>query len=59
MQVVNKLIQINIVVSDMGKAKEFYAEKLGLGGHNGLRPRRQALGSLTFPSGGASITLTT
>ena len=28
--VVNKLTMISVVVSDMKKAKEFYAEKLGL-----------------------------
>jgi catechol 2,3-dioxygenase-like lactoylglutathione lyase family enzyme len=30
MQVINKLIMINVAVSDMPKAKEFYGEKLGL-----------------------------
>lgn len=30
MQVVNKLMMLAVVVSDMPKAKAFYADKLGL-----------------------------
>jgi len=30
MQVVNKLTMVSVVVTDMKKAKAFYAEKLGL-----------------------------
>jgi catechol 2,3-dioxygenase-like lactoylglutathione lyase family enzyme len=30
MQIVNKFIIVSIAVSDMKKAKEFYAEKLGM-----------------------------
>jgi catechol 2,3-dioxygenase-like lactoylglutathione lyase family enzyme len=30
MQAINKLTMVSVVVSDMKKAKEFYAEKLGL-----------------------------
>ena len=29
--VVNKLTMVSVVVSDMKRAKEFYAEKIGLG----------------------------
>jgi len=60
MQIVNKVIMLAMVVSDMPKAKEFYADKLGL---KVVKDYRQDDDhwwvSVTFPEGGASITLTT
>ncbi len=56
--VANKLTMINIVVSDMKKAKEFYAEKLGLEIATDYRQNDDNWWvSLTFPGGGATITL--
>jgi catechol 2,3-dioxygenase-like lactoylglutathione lyase family enzyme len=58
MQTVNKLSMVSVVVSDMKKAKEFYAEKLGLGVTTDYRQNDDNWWvSLTFPGGGASITL--
>ena len=57
-QIVNKFIMFSIAVSDMKKAKEFYAEKLGL---EVVTDYRQSDDNwwvtLTPPGGGASITL--
>src|SRR5512138_417194 len=57
-QTVNKFIMVSIAVSDMKKAKEFYAEKLGL---QILTDYRRSDDNwwvtLTAPGGGASITL--
>ena len=56
--VANKLTMVNIVVSDMKKAKEFYAEKLGLAIATDYRQNDDNWWvSLTFPGGGATITL--
>jgi catechol 2,3-dioxygenase-like lactoylglutathione lyase family enzyme len=47
-----------VVVSDMKKAKEFYAEKLGLEVATDYRQNDDNWWvTLTLPSGGASITL--
>lgn len=57
-QVVNKLSMVSIVVSDMKKAKEFYAEKLGLEVATDYRQDDDNWWvTLTLPGGGASITL--
>jgi len=58
MQIVNKLSMVSVVVSDMKKAKEFYAEKLGLDVATDYRLNDDNWWlTLTFPGGGASITL--
>ena len=58
MQVVNKFTMVSIVVSDMKKAKEFYAEKLGLAVATDYRRNDDNWWvTLTHPGGGASITL--
>jgi len=56
--VVNQLTMVSVVVSDMKKAKEFYAEKLGLEVATDYRRNDDNWWvTLTFPGGGASITL--
>ena len=58
MQAVNNLIMVSVVVGDMKKAKEFYAEKLGLKVATDYRQNDDNWWvSLTLPGGGASITL--
>ena len=58
MQIVNKFIMVSVVVSDMKKAKEFYAEKLGLEVATDYRRNDDNWWvTLTLPGGGASITL--
>jgi catechol 2,3-dioxygenase-like lactoylglutathione lyase family enzyme len=58
MQIVNQLAMVSVVVSDMQKAKEFYAEKLGLAVATDYRRNDDNWWvTLTFPGGGASITL--
>ena len=58
MQVVNKLTMVSVVVSDMKKAKEFYAEKLGLEVATDYRQNDDNWWvTLHLPGGGASITL--
>ena len=58
MQVVNKLTMVSVVVSDMKKAKEFYAEKLGLEVATDYRQNDDNWWvTLALPGGGASITL--
>jgi catechol 2,3-dioxygenase-like lactoylglutathione lyase family enzyme len=58
MQKVNKLSMVSVVVSDMKKAKEFYAEKLGLEVATDYRQNDDNWWvTLTLPGGGASITL--
>jgi catechol 2,3-dioxygenase-like lactoylglutathione lyase family enzyme len=57
-QIVNKFIMVSIAVSDMKKAKEFYAEKLGLEVVTDYRRSDDNWWvTLTPPGGGASITL--
>ena len=58
MQIANKFTMVSVVVSDMKKAKEFYAEKLGLEVATDYRQNDDNWWvTLTFPGGGASITL--
>ena len=58
MTVVNQLTMVSVVVSDMKKAKEFYAEKLGLEVETDYRQNDDNWWvKLTLPGGGASITL--
>jgi catechol 2,3-dioxygenase-like lactoylglutathione lyase family enzyme len=57
-QIVNKFIMFSIAVSDMKKAKEFYAEKLGLEVVTDYRRSDDNWWvTLTPPGGGTSITL--
>ena len=58
MQIVNKFIMVSIAVSDVKKAKEFYAEKLGLEVVTDYRRSDDNWWvTLTPPGGGVSITL--
>ena len=60
MQVVDRLMRFKMAVSDMPKAKAFYAHKLGLKvATDYRRDEHNWWISLTLPEGGASITLTT
>ena|SRR6266545_4936593 len=57
-QIVNKFIMLSIAVSDVKKAKEFYAEKLGLEVVTDYRRSDDNWWvTLTPPGGGTSITL--
>jgi catechol 2,3-dioxygenase-like lactoylglutathione lyase family enzyme len=57
-QVVNKFMMLTMNVNDMPKAKAFYADKLGLKVTTDYRIDDDNWWvSLTFPEGGASITL--
>jgi catechol 2,3-dioxygenase-like lactoylglutathione lyase family enzyme len=56
--VANKFTMVSVVVSDMKRAKEFYAEKLGLEVATDYRRNDNNWWvTLTLPGGGASITL--
>jgi catechol 2,3-dioxygenase-like lactoylglutathione lyase family enzyme len=56
--VANKLTMVSVVVSDMKRAKEFYAEKLGLKVATDYRQNDNNWWvTLILPGGGASITL--
>lgn len=58
MQKVNKLTMVSVVVGDMKKAKEFYAEKLGLEIATDFRQNDDNWWvTLILPGGGATITL--
>jgi predicted enzyme related to lactoylglutathione lyase len=58
MQTANRLTMVSIVVSDMKKAKEFYAEQLGLAVATDYRQNDDNWWvTLTLPGGGASVTL--
>ena len=58
MQTVNKLSMVSVVVGDMKKSKEFYADKLGLAVATDYRRNDNNWWvTLTLPGGGASITL--
>jgi catechol 2,3-dioxygenase-like lactoylglutathione lyase family enzyme len=60
MQVANKLMRFKMAVSDMPKAKAFYADKLGLKVESDYRrDEHNWWVSLTLTEGGASIVLTT
>jgi catechol 2,3-dioxygenase-like lactoylglutathione lyase family enzyme len=55
---INKLTMISVVVSDMNKAKEFYANKLGLEVKTDYRQDDNNWWvMLALPGGGANITL--
>ena len=57
-QIVNKFIMVSIAVSDMKKAKEFYAEKLGLEVVTDYRRNDDNWWvTLIHPGSGASLTL--
>ena len=57
-KIANKLTMVTVVVSDMKKAKEFYAEKLGLAVATDYRRSDDDWWvTLTLPGGGTSITL--
>ena len=59
-QIADRLLMIMVAVSDMPKAKEFYADKLGLKVVTDYRQDDHNWWvSLTLPGGGATITLTT
>ena len=58
MTVANQLTMVSVVVSDMQRAKKFYAEKLGLEVATDYRLNDDNWWvTLTLPGGGASITL--
>lgn len=60
MQVVQKFSMIQVAVSDMPKAKAFYADKLGMEVVQDFRQDNDNWWvSLNAPEGGATITLTT
>lgn len=60
MQVINKLMMLAVLVSDMPKAKEFYADKLGLKVASDYRQDDTHWWvALTLPEGGVTVTLTT
>jgi catechol 2,3-dioxygenase-like lactoylglutathione lyase family enzyme len=60
MQIVDKLMRFKMAVSDMPKAKAFYADKLGLKvATDYRRDDYNWWASLNLPEGGACITLTT
>ena len=58
MTVVNQLTMVSVVVSDMKKSKEFYAEKLGFEIATDYRQNDDNWWvTLTLPGGGTTITL--
>jgi catechol 2,3-dioxygenase-like lactoylglutathione lyase family enzyme len=58
MQTADKLSMVSVVVGDMKRAKEFYAEKLGLQvATENRRNDNNWWVTLLLPGGGASITL--
>lgn len=60
MQPVNKFMMLYMAVNDMPKAKEFYADKLGLKiTTDHRRDDNNWWVSLSFPEGGVTITLST
>jgi catechol 2,3-dioxygenase-like lactoylglutathione lyase family enzyme len=60
MQVINKFMMLQMAVSDMPKAKEFYAEKLGLKVTADYRQDDDNWWvSVALPEGGVTVTLTT
>jgi len=60
MPAVNKVTMFQLAVSDMPKAKEFYADKLGMEVKQDYRQDDNNWWvSLVAPEGGATITLTT
>jgi catechol 2,3-dioxygenase-like lactoylglutathione lyase family enzyme len=60
MQIINKLMMLAVLVSDMPKAKAFYEGQLGLKvGTDYRQDDNHWWVSLTLPEGGVTITLTT
>jgi catechol 2,3-dioxygenase-like lactoylglutathione lyase family enzyme len=60
MQIIDKLMMLAVIVSDMPKAKEFYADKLGLKVASDYRQDDDHWWvALTLPEGGVTVTLTT
>ncbi len=60
MQVIDKFMMLSMAVSDMPRAKAFYADKLGLKVTTDYRQDDDNWWvSLNLPEGGASMTLTT
>ena len=60
MQIIDKLLRFKMAVSEMPKAKEFYAEKLGLKVESDhRRDDHNWWVSLALPNGGGSIVLST
>src|ERR1700742_4120582 len=60
MQMIDKLMMLAVTVSDMPKAKAFYADKLGLQIASDYRQSDERWWvALTLPQGGITITLTT
>jgi predicted enzyme related to lactoylglutathione lyase len=60
MQIVNRLTMLHVAVSNMPKAKEFYADKLGLKIESEYRQSDDHWWvALALPEGGVSVTLTT
>lgn len=60
MQIIDKFMMFHIAVSNMPKAKEFYADKLGLKIEKDYRQDDSRWWvALTLPVGGVTITLTT
>lgn len=60
MQVIDKLMMLAIGVNDMPKAKEFYADKLGMKVATDYRQDDDHWWvALTLPEGGIGVTLTT
>ena len=58
MQTFNKVIMVSIAVRDMKKAREFYAEKLGLAIATDFRRSDDNWWvTLTLPGGGTALTL--
>jgi catechol 2,3-dioxygenase-like lactoylglutathione lyase family enzyme len=58
MQIINNLSMVSVLVSDMKKAKAFYAEKLGLDVATDYRQNDNNWWvTLTFPGGDTTITL--
>src|ERR671937_530171 len=56
---VEKIVMFHMAVTDMAKAKKFYAEKLGFKVTRDSGPGDQQWVSLDAPGGGASLNLTT
>ncbi len=60
MQVINKFMMLHIAVNDMPKAKEFYADKLGLKVATDYRRDDDNWWvALQLPEGGVTLTLST
>jgi catechol 2,3-dioxygenase-like lactoylglutathione lyase family enzyme len=54
-----KILMVMMAVTDMAKAKEFYAEQLGFQVTNDVGQGAQHWVTLSLPGGGATLTLST